>query len=298
MEAGIYNSGMSGFGLDGFSFFYNNPLRRYISEEGLAGWNETYERSPHIGCYCCPPQLARHIAGFRHYLYSVSSDQPELWINFFASSNVETTLSDGTTVSLDQRTDYPWNGAVSLTVELDKPAKFSLQIPIPSWADGATATVNGKEIGSVVAGEFLTIDRRWKSSDEVQIELPMRIRVMKANPLLEQALNQVAVVRGPVVYCLESVDLPEDIFFMDVHLKRDGKYTAEYREDLLDGVVVIKTDAVVVDNGAWSEKSYNSPSLYREVGEETTREIPVQLIPYHTWSNRGKSEMTIWMPVL
>lgn len=297
METGIYNSGLSGFGLDGFSFYYNNPLRRFVNEAPLGGWNETLERSPHIGCYCCPPQLARHIAGLRHYLYSVSKDKPELWINFFASGKVNAALSNGTLLSVSQKTDYPWEGDVSVRIHLEHPANFIIKIPIPSWADGTAATLNGKKINGIVAGDFLSLDRQWNDNDLIHIELPMRIRLMKANPLVEQTRNQITVVRGPIVYCLESTDLPDDIFFMDVFLRRNAKYKAEFKPELLGGVSVIKTKALVRSDDDWSMKAYNSPSLYKETGRETTRKIPIQLIPYYTWSNRGISEMTVWIPV-
>jgi DUF1680 family protein len=297
METGMYNSGLSGFGLDGFSFYYNNPLRRYGKEAGLGGWNEAFQRSPHIHCYCCPPQLARHIAGFRHYIYATSKDKPGLWVNFFASSEVSTNLSDGTSVVLTQTTNYPWEGKVRLKLGLTSPAQFTVNIPVPGWATGAAVSVNGEKVKEVEAGKFLVLDREWKDQDEVMVELPMRIRLLKANPLVEQTRNQVAVTRGPVVYCLESADLPEGINFMDVVLNRTARYTAEFNPGLLGGVTVIKTTALALTDDEWSVQPYQSNDLYKETGNEKRQEIAIQLIPYYAWSNRGLSQMTIWMPV-
>lgn len=297
METGIYNSGLSGIGLDGFSFYYNNPLRRFKKGVGgLGGWNESFQRSPHIKCYCCPPQLARHIAGFRHYLYSTSPDKPELWVNFFASGVVTATLNDGTKVSLTQTTEYPWKGDVAISIGVDKPATFAIKIPVPGWAAGTKASVNGEAVDGVVAGNFISLERKWKKNDQITLSMPMNVRLMKANPLAEEARNQITVMRGPVVYCLESTDLPEGVNFMDVVLKKSAKYIAEFKPGLLGGVCVIKTKGLAISDEEWSENPARSVHLYKETGKEKTKEIDIQLIPYYAWSNRGLSEMTVWIP--
>jgi hypothetical protein len=296
MESGIYNSALSGIGLDGFSFYYRNPLRRFSKEVGLPGWNESFERTEHLDCYCCPPQLARHIAGFRHYLYAVSKDKPELWINFYASGKVNAVLNNNTNVSLTQTTNYPWEGLVNIEMALKTPAVFTLKLPIPDWANGASVKLNGIELTGIVAGQFLSIERTWNNKDLVTIDLPMRIRLMKANPLVEQAKNQLAVLRGPIAYCLESTDLPKDVDFMDIVLKKSNNFSAEFKPDLLGGVYVVKTKALAVTDSEWSAKPNNAEHLYKEMGNEKVKEIDIQLIPYFSWSNRGASEMTIWIP--
>lgn len=298
MERGIYNSALSGIGLDGFSFYYNNPLRRFKKGvSGLSGWNESFQRSPHIKCYCCPPQMARHIAGFRQYLYATSLDKPEIWVNFFVSDIMTTTLNNGTKVILTQKTEYPWKGDVTLTIDVEKPASFTVNIPVPEWATGSTVKVNGVAVDGVEAGNFISLDRQWKKNDKIILSMPMNIRLMKANPLAEEARNQITVMRGPVVYCLESTDLPDDVNFMDVILKKSAKYTAEFKADLLGGVYVIKTKGLAIGDNDWSVNPGKSTQLYKEVGKEKAREIDIQLIPYYAWSNRGLSEMTIWVPV-
>jgi len=298
METGMYNSGLSGLGLDGFSFYYNNPLRRFGTDVPLVGGShDRFQRSAYVRSYCCPPQLARHITGFRHYLYSVSTVKPGLWLNFYTPSKVNTQLKNGVKVKLEQKTNYPWEGQIDISIGLEKAEHFSLSIPIPSWAEGAKVEINGSVVNNVKAGEFLHLEREWKNNDQVSIDLPMRVRVMKANPIVEQTFNQVAIARGPVVYCLESADLPENIDFLNVFLKRGATYTTEFKSNLLGGVTVVKTKAIAVVDDEWAARPYNSSNLYKETGIDKTQERDIQLIPYFAWSNRGITEMTIWMPI-
>jgi DUF1680 family protein len=297
LELSLYNSALSGLGLDGFSFYYTNPLRRYNKDVPLFGENLSIERSSHLSCYCCPPQLARHITGLRHYIYSVSKDMPELWVNLYAAGHANITLSDKNTLTISQKTNYPWEGSVEIEVTSRNPVEFTINLPIPGWAEGAEVNINGEPVSGVKHGEFVRIHRVWENTDRVSVYLPMRVRLMKSNPLIEQTRNQVAIFRGPVLYCLESVDLPEDIYFMDVYLKQCNAFTTEYLPELLGGIQIIKTKALVDSNNYWSGNPYNADKLYVEADNEEMKEIEIRLIPYFGWSNRGSSEMTVWLPV-
>src|SRR3972149_2214774 len=119
----------------------------------------------------------------------------------------------------------------------------------------------------------------------------MPARLIEANPLVEEARNQVAIERGPIVYCLESLDLPKGVRVQDVTIPADAELTARFEPKLLGGVTVVETTTIAKPSGNWSGQ------LYRPLSRERQREIRVRFIPYYAWSNRGPSEMSVWLPV-
>ena len=294
MEQVLYNSGLSGLGLDGDSFYYNNPLRRLGPDVPLAGWNEKHSRTKHIECYCCPPQIARTQAKLRKYLYSISQEERALWVHTYAANQLETEFSDGTPVVLAQKTNYPWDGAVTLTLHSE--GEFAVYLHVPGWAKGATVQINGENVPQVTPGTYLKLARTWQEGDVVKLNMPMKVQLITANPLVEQLRNQVAVRRGPVVYCLESIDLPKSVNMMDVFIDKDAASNAIFKPALFGGVTTIQTEARYVHDTEWSVAPYNAPHLYKEVTPQAEASLTVQLIPYFTWSNRGPSQMTVWLP--
>jgi uncharacterized protein len=140
-------------------------------------------------------------------------------------------------------------------------------------------------------GSYFEIRRTWQAGDFLDLNLPMPVRLMEANPLVEEDLNQVAVQRGPVVYCLESPDLPRGVKISDVLIPSDIKLMARYDRRLLDGVVVLEGKVVARAGDNWRGK------LYREVQPAELKPIAVKFIPYFVWQNRGPSEMSVWLPL-
>jgi DUF1680 family protein len=124
----------------------------------------------------------------------------------------------------------------------------------------------------------------------VALDLPMPVRLMEANPLVEETLNQLAVQRGPVVYCLESTDLPAGVRVSDVRIPADLQLAARYDGRLLGGIVVLEGQAEAGSGENWQGK------LYRQVQPAALKPVPVKLIPYSVWQNRGPSEMSVWLP--
>jgi DUF1680 family protein len=171
--------------------------------------------------------------------------------------------------------------------------EFALKLRIPGWADGASVRLNNQpeladqEIG---APSYFEIRRVWQPGDFVDLDLPMPVRLMEANPLVEEDLNQVAIQRGPVVYCLESPDLPSGVKVSDVVIPSDMKLTARHDRRLLDGVVVLEGKALARQGENWGGK------LYREFQPGELKPFNVKFIPYSVWQNRGPSEMSVWLP--
>jgi hypothetical protein len=286
VELALYNSVLSGGGLDGTNFFYVNPLR--VTDPMPLNLRWSRQRQSFVSSFCCPPNLVRTIAESTDYAYGKSGDT--IWINLYGSSSLTTTLTNDAEIRLSQTTDYPWNGRVRINI--DKcPANFVLKLRIPGWAGNASVRINDEPAdNSPRPGSYFEIRRAWCAGDFVELDLPMPARLMEANPLVEDDLNQIAVQRGPVVYCLESPDLPAGVHISDVRIPTDMSLTSRYDRRLLDGVVVLEGKVMAQTQEDWNGK------LYREMVPPELRPINVKFIPYSVWQNRGKSEMSVWLP--
>ncbi|HEY1718550.1 MAG TPA: glycoside hydrolase family 127 protein [Verrucomicrobiae bacterium] len=287
VELALYNSVLSGGALDGTNFFYTNPLRVTDPMPAELRWSRT--RVPFVSSFCCPPNLVRTIAESADYAYAKSSDS--IFVNLYGASELQTKLANGEEVKLSQVTDYPWNGRVRIKILNCGKREFALNLRIPNWANGASVRVNDSPTDfSPNPESYFEIRRSWQPGDFVDLDLPTPVRLMEANPLVEEDLNQVAVQRGPIVYCLESPDLPRGVKISDVLIPSDIKLTARYDRRLLDGIVVIEGNALARSEENWSGK------LYREFQPDELEPIAVKFIPYCVWQNRGPSEMSVWLP--
>jgi DUF1680 family protein len=210
----------------------------------------------------------------------------------YGSNELDTELLDGGRIKLTQQTDYPWNGLVRIVVNKIPKRQFSVFLRIPDWASGSTVKINSKPFGNrPEAGRYFEIGRTWSVGDVIELDLPMRVQLIKANPLIEELRNQVAIKRGPIVYCLESADLPESVKVAEVVIPSDINLKPIFKQDLLGGVTVLAGDAFAVSQAHWADM------LYREIQAEGKKPVKITLIPYFAWSNRCLSEMTVWMPL-
>lgn len=288
VELEFYNSVLSGVSLNGTNFFYTNPLRVTYPLPTNLRWPRT--RVPFLSSFCCPPNLVRTIAESSDYAYGKSGNS--IWINLYGSSTIDTPLADGGRVGLEQETDYPWNGRVRIRILECGKREFSLKLRIPGWAQSASVRINdGVADNSPKPQSYFEIHRRWQPGDFVDLDIPMPVRLIQANPLVEEDLNQVAVQRGPVVYCLESPDLPRGANISEVMIPADMKLTTRYDWRLLDGVVVLEGEGLLQPPADWNR------TLYRDFKPEELRPFNVRFIPYSVWQNRGPSEMSVWLPL-
>ncbi|HET7626071.1 MAG TPA: glycoside hydrolase family 127 protein [Verrucomicrobiae bacterium] len=286
-ELALYNSVLSGVGLDGTNFFYTNPLRVTDPMPVALRWSRT--RIPFYGSFCCPPNLVRTLAESPNYAYAKTSDA--IWVNLYGGSDLETTFEDGEKLKLAQETEYPWNGRVRIRILKCGEKAFSLKLRIPGWVKRASVRINdGRPDSSPKPKSYFEIRRIWRAGDFVDLNLPMPVRFMEANPLVEEDLNQIAIQRGPIVYCLESPDLPAGVKISDVFIPADMDLRARYDRRLLDGIVVLEGRALARQSAGWRGQ------LYREAQPPEMKAIKVKFIPYSVWQNRGPSEMTVWLP--
>jgi DUF1680 family protein len=287
LETSLYNAVLAGVSLDGTKYFYVNPLRQVKPLPTKLRWSR--ERVPFVTSYCCPPNVLRTIAEVGRYAYCMSDES--VWANLYGSNVISTTLG-GQKLKLSQQSKYPWDGSVKFTISESPSREWALKLRVPSWAEGATMQLNGSAIKEKPnPGSYAKLRRIWKPGDVVELQLPMAARLVEANPLVEETRSQVAIKRGPIVYCLESPDLPKDVRIVDVSIREDAKLSSRYDAELLNGVEILETQLLVKPSGDWDGK------LYRALNQGQTREINARFIPYYAWSNRGPSEMTVWLPV-
>jgi DUF1680 family protein len=283
-ERVLYNGLLSGVALSGDRFFYQNPL------ESAGG----YERSPWFEVACCPPNMTRFLPSLPGYVYATKGDV--VFVNLYIAGEGTIDLG-GRPVTLTQETHYPWEGTVRLTVARQEPGAFELAVRIPGWArneamptalyrfletnPGSVALmVNGEAASLDIRDGYARIRRTWENGDTVQISLPMPVRRVVAHEAVADDRGRVALQRGPVLFCVEGIDNDDRVF--DLVLLDGAALAAEYRPDLLDGVVAVTGEAVTVSGNALGTKV------------ETAR--PFLAVPYHAWANRGPGRMLVWLP--
>ena len=287
VENCLYNSILCGISLDGKKYFYTNALRKSDELPYKLRWPR--ERVEYISCFCCPPNTLRTLCEAQDYAYSVGKG--EIYVNLYGANTLTTKLDGIGEITLEQKTDYPWDGNVALTVAKLKGKKdFTLKLRIPAWCDNATIKVNGEPINVNAKNEsYAAVTRQWKKGDVVTLDMPMETKLMEANPLVEECRGQVAVQRGPIIYCLESNDL-NGVDIDNIAIPVDAKFTPV--ETTIEGsrMMALETEAVNRAEASWEN------TLYREISKDKNT-VKIRLIPYYAWGNRGDSEMTIWIPV-
>lgn len=286
VENCLFNSVLSGISLDGTKYFYTNPLR--ISDELPYTLRWPKERTKYISCFCCPPNTLRTLCETQNYAYSVGKNA--LYVNLYGQNTLTTTLDGVGELTVAQQTDYPWDGKVVLRVEKLKGTKtFTLRLRIPGWCKGATLAINGTPVNISASKGYAEVYRAWKKGDEVTFTMPMEAKLMEANPLVEESRGQVAVQRGPIVYCVESNDL-SGVDIDNIVLPVDSHFTPV--ETTIGGSRMMALETTAINRGLDTWKG----TLYREVGKRKNT-LTIRLIPYYAWGNRGKSEMSVWIPV-
>jgi DUF1680 family protein len=287
IERALYNGINSGMSLDGTLYCYRNPL-----SFDPAGGDQI--RNPWYDTTCCPPNLERIFASLPGYLYSTSKDG--LYLHLYENSQLDWHLEDGTGLKVEQKTSYPWDGAVEISVTPAKSAEFTFYLRIPAWCNSAQVAVNGKSVFGVTPGQYLAVRRRWSPRDAIRLKFAMTPQVIEANRRVVDDYGRVAMQRGPLVYCLEQLDQPQGISLYDVSLdlRQDSSsaFHEEFDKDLLGGIVVLK------HAGAWAEKTSSDGKLYRKYTPTVPkgRQVELKFIPYYAWANRAATPMQVWTP--
>jgi uncharacterized protein len=288
MELTMYNSLLAGVSLDGTGYFYTNPLCVVHDIPFTLRWSR--EREGYIKfCNCCPPNTIRTIAELSNYVYTTSAKG--LWINLYGSNQLRTKLSDGSEIILNQQTDYPWNGKISIILEECPDQIFSVFLRIPGWAESGKILINGKILNIPVRpGTYSEISQKWKKGDIIELILPMEARLIEANPLVEEVHNHVAVKRGPVVYCIESADIPANSLIFDYVVPANTHFKPKTINISDSKMCALEGNVKQIPEESWKGQ------LYRPVTNKNET-FTLRLIPYYAWGNRSKGDMSVWLPV-
>jgi len=293
MERALYNGVMSGVSFDGETFFYANPLASYPNVNPYALWSgitsdRYYRRSEWFDCACCPPNVARLVASVGAYFYSTTSDR--LYVHLYGQ-NKATFDYHGSHLKIEQQTNYPWDGAIEISVKVDKPTTFDLALRIPGWCRHHQVMVNGEMISAKAERGYVVISREWSKNDKVSLVLAMPVERILPNPGIRQDAGCIALQCGPVVYCLEEVDNGGEL--ANVTLPPDAPLKAEFDADLFGGVSVISGEAMRVEPENWPGGLYQPESAVRVA----RKEFSFKAIPYCFWANRQPGEMRVWLRV-
>jgi DUF1680 family protein len=288
MERALYNGINSGMSLDGTLYCYRNPLAFDPSTGDKI-------RNPWYDVTCCPPNLERTFGSLPGYFYSTSADG--IYLHLYDNSELNWHLENGVGLKVAQKTNYPWDGNVEITVTPAEPSEFTFYLRVPGWADHAQVAVNAKGLTGATPGAYLPIRRRWSPGDTIQLRVEVMPQIIEANPRVADDTGRVAIQRGPLIYCLEEIDQPSGISLSDVAVNPGRQpaeqFQAEFRNDLLGGMVVLH------HTGALYERGTAEKALYSRYGREaTTRKIPLTFIPYYAWANRQATSMQVWNPLL
>lgn len=280
MERALYNNILSGVSLDGKEYFYVNPLKNN---------GEHRRTTKHFdGCACCPPNIARLFASLPGYLYGVSK-HGDIFIHHFASSRAELRTKD-TNVILEQETDYPWSGKIILYLYPKTKCRFVLNIRHPGWAERVQIKCNGKTVVPKTSpGKYIPVERAWKYGDKIELEFPMRVERIVSDIRVAENIGQVALRRGPVVYCIEQTDQRE-VDLSTIQIAANPAFGVITAPDLLGGVNIIEFDAVVPatqENPLYYD--FDSPQI-------RYRTVRIRAIPYYAWANRDPGPMRVWIP--
>lgn len=269
-ERVIYNNMLSSVAADGQHYHYENPL---VSKDRKR-WNWH-------GCPCCPPMFLKMVGALPQYIYG--QNKHNLFINLFIGSDAEIVLND-TKVHVNQVTSYPWKGNIKVNVDPEKSSLFTVSVRIPGWAhskenpfdlyhseakEQVALTVNGKPVELKIISGYVSINRKWKKGDVVELNLPIEPRIVVPNNLVQTISGKVAIAAGPIIYALEGID---NSTFETLHLQENAKLTAEYKKDIANGVNIIMGKSLV-----------------------NNKEAGFTAIPFYAIGNRGVYAYKVWL---
>lgn len=282
LERALYNGINSGLSLDGRLYCYRNPLE-------LSGNPNDRIRNPWYDTTCCPPNLQRVLASLPGYLFGVSD--AGIAVHLYHNATLNWKLPGGAPVRVAQQTDYPAGGVVRLSLRPQRPAEFELALRIPHWSAKTTITVNGQNQPGVTPGSYHRIRRTWRDGDTVELRLDLRVRHTLADPRVRDNTGKTAVERGPVVYCLEGLDLAPglDAHTLALDLRGDTAAAVEPAPPGPGGLPALKHRAVRLAGG--DAELYSPRARKREWTPAEAR-----LIPYFAFANRGFTPMQVWIP--
>ncbi len=283
MERALYNTVLAGISLEGNRFFYVNPLEVIpdVDEKNNDLQHVKTERQKWFGCACCPPNIIRTLASMGQYIYGVDDDS--LFVNLYISNQSSCQIGERK-VDLSVQTLYPFKGEIEIKIKTDSDKPFTLALRLPQFAFLNRLTVGGAPAHVKMEKGYLKLERNWKGETVIRMLLDMPVLRIYANPKVRADIGKVALVKGPVVYCLEEADNGANLGAFQ--LPDDALLEENYDEKLFGGTVIISAEGFkTVEDGG---------SLYRTAPPKKEK-AAMKFIPYCYWNNRGKGEMLVWV---
>ena len=279
IEHTLYNAVLPGLSLDGQNYFYQNPL----ADDG------THRRQPWFGCACCPPNVARLLASLPGYFYSTSEDA--VWVHLYAEGVATVELDENRTISLRQRTRYPWDGRVEITVEAE--AEFALMLRIPAWCEeGAVVEVNGEPVDAELSsGSYAKIRYAWRPGDTIILVLPMPVRRVECHPYVVRT-RDASRYEGPFstassrltsmtwTYATWSWAVPSPPPALSLNCSEAWSHCRP------------RVGSAAPDTG-WEDRLYRT--AYPREADAQIHASRITAVPYYAWANREPGAMRVWL---
>jgi DUF1680 family protein len=297
-ETILYNGYAAGLSADGCAFFYDNPLQRRADHEQRSGAEAdgALLRRGWFSCPCCPPNIIRWNSELQDYL--AATDDDTLYLAQYTNATIAT---DG--FDLTMTTDYPWDGAVRLTVTAADDVERTLALRVPAWCHTATVTVNGESISAATENGWLRVTGRRIIGDVIDLDLAMPVRAHGSHPYVDATRGAISIARGPLVYCAEQQDNAEnldDLLVSPADVAAATTAAVQLGEDSPTDSILVTVPAVHTP----PVTAGPSAALYPELVATNDRPAhpahpgdPAQLtlVPYYLWGNREARAMRVWL---
>ncbi len=286
IERALYNTVLSGMALDGKSFFYVNPLE--VNPEAC----EKDERKHHVkavrqkwfGCACCPPNVARLLSSLSTYAYG--ENENSIFVHLHIGGTLKKEIN-GVECEFEIKSNIPWSGEIEFVSKNKIDKEFTVALRVPSWAKDFDIPNNPTKECFIKNG-YLYIKGLWEEGESISLNFEMSARLIMSNSNVRENIGKVAVVRGPIVYCLEEYDNGNNLHKIELHGETSFK-------DLEVEICGEKFGSIVVEGRRIVSDLENS--LYSEYKQNKYEDTNLVLIPYFTWANRGENEMQVWTKV-
>jgi uncharacterized protein len=287
LERSLYNAALAGISLSGDRFFYTNPLA--ASKPFSSGRQEWFDTA------CCPSNVARLISSIGGYIFGVSDRA--IWINLYAASTAKLKVGR-TNVSLRMDTTYPWSGNIKLSISPERQDRYALHLRVPSWARNVAVPgglyqfnersdseirllVNGRPFHHTEENGYITVNREWAKGDIVELSLPMPVRTIVARDEVKANRDRIALQRGPLMYCVESIDNGGNVW--NILINDRAQFSEETERILDEPVVAVRGSAAILTQTEEGDGVQRQPAT-------------LKAIPYYAWANRESYDMQVWLP--
>ena len=288
VERALYNTVLAGIALDGKSFFYVNPLEVWPDNCIPRTSREHVKpvRQKWFGVACCPPNIARTLASLGQYIYG--ADQNSLYVNLFISNQTSVDLG-GREISVQMQTRFPWDMSVDIACKGVPASGIRLAVRIPDYAGSFTVTKAGTQQPLAFSREKGDAVISLTEDAGLRIEMDAKARFVRSNPLVRADSGKVALVRGPIVYCLEEVDNGPNLAAVYVD---SGTEIKEEKWDLMGEITGLTLSGKRISAKGWGDDELYG--LHPVVWED----VKLKAVPYAYWNNRGTGEMIVWVKEL